>query len=100
MNTMKNKQLLAVISATVLSIGAFAAFSNAKGLGANAYAVFNGKGAGAASAETDRSVAWYVANIAAAKEQNKQCYDNPAIRTTPNCANSLHALQISFVGNN
>jgi len=47
-----------------------------------------------------KSVAWYVANIKAAKAQNQECYDNPALQATPNCANALHALQIAFKGGN
>lgn len=47
-----------------------------------------------------KSVAWYVANIQAARDQNKTCYDNPELKDTESCQNSLHALQISFKGNN
>ena len=46
----------------------------------------------------DQSVAWYVANAKEARDQNKECHDNPSIQSTPNCVNSLHALQISFAG--
>ena len=28
----------------------------------------------------------------------KECHDNVSIQSTPNCVNSLHALQISFAG--
>jgi hypothetical protein len=52
------------------------------------------------SNQDEKSVAWYVANIKVAKEQNKQCYENPSLQSTPNCVNSLHALQISFKGGN
>jgi hypothetical protein len=47
-----------------------------------------------------KSVAWYVANIRAARTQNQQCFDHPELKETENCQNSLHALQISFNGNN
>ena len=47
-----------------------------------------------------KSVAWYVANIQEARKQNQICHDNPQIKETPNCANSLHALEISFKGGN
>lgn len=47
-----------------------------------------------------KTVAWYVANIPQARQQNKLCFDNPELKETPNCQNSLHALQISFQGNN
>ena len=51
-------------------------------------------------AEEAKSVAWYVANVPAARKQNKECYDNPELKETPNCQNSLRALQISFSGAN
>ena len=50
--------------------------------------------------ENAKSVAWYVANIKAAKAQNQECYDNPGLQSTPTCANALHALQIAFKGGN
>lgn len=53
-----------------------------------------------AGEEETKSVGWYVAHIQEARAQNKVCYDNPGLKETPNCQNSLHALQISFVGNN
>ena len=46
------------------------------------------------------SVAWYAANIIAAKQQNQCCHDNPELQYSPACINSLHALQISFSGAN
>ena len=50
--------------------------------------------------ENTKSVAWYVANIQAAKAQNQECFDNPGLRGSPNCENALHALQIAFKGGN
>jgi hypothetical protein len=50
--------------------------------------------------EDVKSVAWYVANIKAARAQNQQCFDNAGLQATPNCVNSLHALEISFKGGN
>jgi hypothetical protein len=52
------------------------------------------------SNKDEKSVAWFVANAKDARDQNKQCHDNPSIQSTPNCVNSLHALQISFAGGN
>ena len=52
------------------------------------------------SSEDAKSVAWYVANIQEARQQNQACYDTPSLKSTPNCANALHALKISFKGNN
>ena len=46
----------------------------------------------------ERSVAWFVANSKDARAQNKVCHNNPGIQSTPNCVNSLHALQIVFAG--
>ncbi|MCQ8182911.1 hypothetical protein NP603_17440 [Methylomonas sp. SURF-1] len=50
--------------------------------------------------ENAKSVAWYVANIQAAKAQNQACHDNPNNQSNENCANALHALEISFKGGN
>jgi hypothetical protein len=50
--------------------------------------------------DSGKTVAWYVANLKEAKAQNQQCHDNPNLQSTPACINSLHALQISFVGGN
>lgn len=50
------------------------------------------------NANTEKSVAWYVANPKEAHDQNKECHDNPNIQSTPDCVNSLHALQIKFAG--
>ena len=52
------------------------------------------------SKSEEKSVAWYVANVQAAKAQNKECYGNPSLQTTANCVNALHALEISFKGGN
>ena len=46
------------------------------------------------------SVAWYAANISEAKLQNQRCHDNPQIKSSSACLNSLHALKISFNGAN
>ncbi|MCX7106445.1 MAG: hypothetical protein NTV66_02550 [Methylococcales bacterium] len=46
----------------------------------------------------DQSVAWFVAHTKEAREQNKACYDNPAIKLSTNCINSLNALQLAFAG--
>jgi hypothetical protein len=46
----------------------------------------------------ERSVAWFVANSKEARVQNKVCHNNPGMQSTPNCVNSLHALQIVFAG--
>ncbi|NOT13291.1 MAG: EexN family lipoprotein [Methylococcaceae bacterium] len=48
--------------------------------------------------KAEQTVAWYVANTKEAQEQNQECHDNPSIQSTPNCVNSLHALQIIFAG--
>lgn len=50
------------------------------------------------SIKEEQSVAWFVAHSKMAREQNKACYDNPGIKSTPNCVNSLRALEISFAG--
>ncbi len=52
------------------------------------------------SSEDAKSVAWYVANIQEARQQNQACYDTPSLKSTPNCVNALHALEISFKGGN
>jgi invasion protein IalB len=46
----------------------------------------------------ERSVAWFVANSKEARAQNQACHDDPGIQSAQNCINSLHALQIAFVG--
>ncbi|WP_157199224.1 hypothetical protein [Methylomonas koyamae] len=50
--------------------------------------------------EDAKSVAWYVANIQEAKVQNQVCHDNPSNQSNENCANALHALEITFKGGN
>jgi len=50
--------------------------------------------------DDSKSVAWYVSNIPEARKQNQLCHDNPQLQSSQNCANSLHALQISFNGGN
>lgn len=49
-------------------------------------------------AEEIKSVAYYVANTKEAREKNRECYEQGNMQANQNCANSLHALQISFVG--
>lgn len=50
--------------------------------------------------EPAKSIAWYVANVKEARAKNQQCFDNPDIKTSEDCENALHALQISFKGGN
>lgn len=50
--------------------------------------------------EDAKSVAWFVANIQKARQQNQACYDTPSLKSTPNCVNALRALEISFKGGN
>ena len=47
-----------------------------------------------------KSLAWYMANPQAALAQNKECYDNPQLKTTENCVYSLQALEITHKGPN
>lgn len=50
-----------------------------------------------------KSVAWYVANIKEARAKNKECYSDAKaadLQATQDCANSLQALKMSFVGAN
>jgi len=47
-----------------------------------------------------KSVAWYMANPRAALSKNKECYDNPQLKTTENCRYSLEALEITHKGPN
>ena len=56
--------------------------------------------AGESEGQGNKSVAWYVANIKEAKKQNQICFNDTTLQSTENCVNSLHALQISFKGNN
>ena len=48
------------------------------------------------SAEDGKTVAWYTANIKEAKAKNEQCYADASIKSSPECVNALHALEISF----
>jgi hypothetical protein len=47
-----------------------------------------------------KSVAWYMANPKDALEKNKECYDNPKLKTTENCMYSLQALELIHKGPN
>jgi hypothetical protein len=47
-----------------------------------------------------KSLAWFMANPQSALETNKICYDNPQLKTTDNCINSLHALEVMHKGPN
>ncbi len=47
-----------------------------------------------------KSVAWYMANPQEALAKNKECYDNPQLKTTENCLYSLQALEITHKGPN
>lgn len=53
-----------------------------------------------ANAPETKSLAWYMANPQEALATNKVCYDNPQLKTTENCMNSLHALEITHKGPN
>jgi len=60
-------------------------------------------GATSPSSEPAKSVAWYVANLQAARQKNKECYGDPAakeLQSTADCANSLQALNMSHTGAN
>lgn len=52
------------------------------------------------TSEEIKSVAWYVANIREARQQNQTCHDSPSLQSTSNCVNALNALEISFKGGN
>lgn len=52
------------------------------------------------TSEEIKSVAWFVANIREARQQNQTCHDSPSLQSSQNCINSLHALEISFKGGN
>ena len=54
----------------------------------------------AAKMPETKSVAWYMANPKEALAQNKECYDNPKLKSTENCAYSLQALEITHKGPN
>ncbi|WP_446808477.1 hypothetical protein ACH50O_14415 [Methylomonas sp. 2BW1-5-20] len=63
-------------------------------------AALNVTNANETAGEEVKTVAWYVANIPDARAQNQACHDNPSIQASANCANSLHALEITFKGGN
>ncbi len=48
------------------------------------------------NAEEGKTVAWYAANIKEAKVKNQQCHDDPGIKSSLECQNAQHALEISF----
>jgi hypothetical protein len=48
------------------------------------------------ASENGQSVAWYAANIDAAKAKNQLCHDTPDLSSSQDCVNALHALEISF----
>ena len=52
------------------------------------------------SAPQNKSLAWYMANPKEALADNKICYENPQLRTSENCVNSLHALEVMHKGPN
>lgn len=46
-----------------------------------------------------KSVGWYTANIKVAEAKNKECRsnsENVELKNTPECANALQALELSF----
>jgi len=45
-----------------------------------------------------KSVAWYTANVRAARAQNKICFDDPSLQESTTCKNTLHALKMVYVG--
>jgi hypothetical protein len=47
-----------------------------------------------------KSVAWFMANQKEALATNKECYDNPQLKATPNCVYSLQALELTHKGPN
>jgi hypothetical protein len=53
-----------------------------------------------ASVPDVKSLAWYTANPKVALADNKICFDNPQLKATENCLNSLHALEIMHKGPN
>ncbi|MEQ1527785.1 MAG: hypothetical protein ABL925_00605 [Methylococcales bacterium] len=81
----KNNLIMLLVAMTILTIAAFKV-SNAESTEAEN------------DSKEEKTVAWYVANSKEARDQNKECHDNPNLQSTPNCVNSLHALQISFAG--
>ncbi|MBS3965124.1 MAG: hypothetical protein KGZ80_11665 [Methylomonas sp.] len=72
-------------------------------LALTAFKVISAEEAGVAAqaeASNAKSVAWYVANIRAARDKNQVCHDNPETKASEDCNNALHALLISFNGAN
>lgn len=55
-----------------------------------------------AKSESDKkgkeSVGWFLANIKEARDKNKECFDNPELQNLEVCKNSLHALELAYVG--
>jgi len=45
-----------------------------------------------------KSVAWFTANVRAARAQNKTCFENTELQSSTNCKNALHALELIYVG--
>ena len=45
-----------------------------------------------------KSLAWYTANVRAARQKNKICYDDKELQSTMDCKNALHALELVYVG--
>ncbi len=81
---MQKNIILLVLSGAILALSAFKVIS-----------------AENATAQTSaKSVAWYVANIQAARTTNQQCHDSPNMQSSEDCQNALHALEISFKGGN
>ena len=51
------------------------------------------------SADGVKSLAYYVANMKEARAVNQMCYDKGLdMKTVPDCANALQALEMSHVG--
>ena len=87
---MKNKTLILIFTSLVLVLSAVKVISAEQPLQTN----------NVQQAEAAKSIAWYVANVQEARAKNQQCFDNPGIKTSEDCENALHALQISFKGGN
>lgn len=47
-----------------------------------------------------KSLAWFMANPQEALAVNKMCFDNPQLKSSENCVNSLHALEVMHKGPN
>ena len=87
---MKNKTLFLIVTSLALVLSAVKVISAEQPL----------QTAQSEHSEAPKSIAWYVANVKEARAKNQQCFDNPGIKTTEDCENALHALQISFKGGN